>query len=337
MSEIQYNIQFTKLCQLLQLGELIGIPEAISGGLLHRMYRVETDQGTYAVKALNPQIMMRPTAMSNYMNSERIANLAAAHVPALPAKQYNGTSVQEVENQYYLVFEWIEGRSLRLNEITPVHSEQIGRVVAGIQKVDFSVLGIPNHPSSLAPVTNWSHYLQQGEGSHSLWVNLLGENKDLLHVWNTQANDAAEWLESDKVISHGDLDAKNVMWNQDRPIIIDWEASGYVNPMSNVIETAIYWSETETGVIDKERFAAFMRGYKMKCGPLHANWKVVLAYGFLGKLGWLEYNLKRSLGIECTDEAEQQMGTEQVIATINAIKSYADQIPVLEEWLNEEL
>ena len=34
------------------------------------MYAIETAQGKYAIKALNPQIMLRPLAMQNYINSE---------------------------------------------------------------------------------------------------------------------------------------------------------------------------------------------------------------------------------------------------------------------------
>ncbi|SEN97653.1 phosphotransferase [Paenibacillus sp. OV219] len=331
------DLQIKKLCNELQLGELIGIPVAIPGGLLHSMYRVETHQGTFAIKALNPQIMIRPTAMINFVHSEQIANIAANHVPALPAKQFNGASVQEVENQYFLVFDWIEGRSLKPDEISTTHCEIMGEIVGGIHQSDFSELIIPVHVSISTYVTDWSQYLKQGQDNNSVWVDLLRDNMDQLYEWHIQANHAAEMLISNMVISHGDLDSKNVMWNQDRPIIIDWEASGYINPMQNVVETAVYWSEDKAGDIDKERFIAFIRSYKVRCGTLHANWKAVLDNGFLGKIGWLEYNLKRSLWIECTNEKEQQLGTEQVLLTINAIKSYADQISELEQWLNDEI
>jgi len=139
------------------------------------------------------------------------------------------------------------------------------------------------------------------------------------------------------VISHRDLDPKNVMWDQDNPIIIDWEAAGYINPMQELIETAIYWSESEMENIDKERFLAVIGSYRKRYGTLHANWRMVLVSGFLGKLGWLEYSLKRSLWIECTDEEEQKMGTTQVTGTINSIIRYADMICELEKWLNNEI
>jgi len=335
MSETQYNLQFDKLCNRLQLGELIGTPEAISGGLLHRMYRIETNQGKYAIKALNPQIMIRPAAMQNFIHSERIANLVATNVPALPAKQFNGSSVQNIDNQYYLVFDWIEGRSLKSDEINTIHCEKMGEIVAGIHMTDFSELGIVNTCSNRAQLTDWNQYLQLGQKNNTEWVNLLRENMDQLYEWDIQANNAGELLLSNMVISHVDLDSKNVMWDQDNPVIIDWEASGYINPMQNLTETAVYWSQNESGEIDKERFSAFIGGYKKRCGTLHANWQVVLENGFLGKLGWLEYSLKRSLWIECTNEKEQEMGTEQVTETINAIKSYADKISELEEWLND--
>jgi len=335
MIDIKYNLQFEKLCNILHYGEIVGIPEAISGGLLHRMYAIETTHGKYAIKALNPQIMLRPVAMQNFINSERIANIAANRIPALPAKKINGTFMQEVDNQFYLVFDWVDGESLKPNEIYIHHCEKIGAILAEIHMTDFSELGIINDWSDNVQLTDWNYYLQKGQENNAVWVNLLLEIIDKIYDWNALANKSAKQLASDMVISHRDSDPKNVMWNQDNPIIIDWEAAGYVNPMQELIETAIYWSENGIGNIDKERFFAFIGGYKKKYGILKANWRMVLESGF-GKLDWLEYNLKRSLWIECTDEEEQQMGTAQVTVTINAIKHYADMICELEKWLNVE-
>lgn len=334
MSDIHYNLQFEKLCNMLELGEIVGVPKAISGGLLHRMYSVETTQGKYAVKALNPQIMLRPAAMQNYINSERIVSIAENSIPALPAKKFNGTSIQEIDKQFYLVFDWVEGKSLKPSEINTVHCEKVGDILAGIHMTDFSKLGLINDWSDDEQLTDWNYYLQKGQKNNAVWVNLLLETVDKLYEWNAQANNSKKLLAEDIVISHRDLDPKNVMWYQGNPITIDWESAGYTNPMQELTETAIYWSENEKGEIDKERFLAFIEGYKKRYGMLKTDWRMVLVNGFLGKLGWLEYNLKRSLLIECTDQEEQQMGTVQVIETIKAIRSYADKISELEKWLD---
>lgn len=335
MSEGQDNQYFEKLCINLMLGELVDVPVVLSGGLMHRMYALQTTTEKYAVKVLNPEIMSRPMAMQNFITSERIANLAANYIPALPAKKFNGTFVQELDNQYYLVFNWIDGRSLKPNEINVVHCANMGAILSDIHMTDFSELGIINNGSDDEQLTDWDYYLQKGQDNNIEWVNLLLENIDRLNDWNTIANKSSKLLASNMVISHGDLDPKNVMWNKENPILIDWESAGYRNPMQDLVETAVYWSEDEAGNIDKERFFAFIGGYKKRYGALHANWSMVLANGFLGKLGWLEYSLKRSLWIESSDEEEQQMGTAQVTGTINAIRRYADMISEIEKWLND--
>ncbi|MFU1793116.1 phosphotransferase [Paenibacillus azoreducens] len=333
MSHIQYNLQFEALCRQLRLGEVIGIPEAISGGFLHRMYAVETATGKYAIKALNPQIMLRPTAMANYIASEDIARIAAGKVGALPAIRANGTCLHEIEDQYYLVFDWIDGSSLTSAEITPEHCMKMGDVLAELHLTDFSGFNIPDHRSEGAQLINWNRYLQLGRVNGAEWLNLLLANQAMLAEWNAQAIESENLLSADLVISHRDLDPKNVLWNQGRPIVIDWEAAGYVNPMKELIETAMYWSENTIGLTDQEKFTALINGYKQRYGSPQANWSIVLAGIFGGKLDWLEYNLKRSLWIECTDPQEQRIGTVQVTETIQGIKRYADAIPQIVNWL----
>lgn len=336
MNTLQYNLDLEKLCLTLQLGKLFSNPKVLTGGLLHKMYAVETTQGKYAIKALNPQIMSRPAALQNYINSEKIAKVAANNLPALPARQFNGTSLQHLDGQYYLIFDWVDGRSLKANEINTDHCNKMGTILADIHMTDFSVLNISKDPTKAAEPTKWNDYLQQGQINKANWINSIQETIDLLYDWTIKANNAAQQLASNTVISHLDLDSKNVIWNHDTPILIDWEASGHINPMQSMTETAIYWSENESGVLDQDRFSAFIRGYKGRFGPIQANWRMVLENGFLGILGWLEYNLKRSLWIECADKQEQQLGTEQVTETIGALKRYAARISEVERWLDKE-
>ncbi|CAM4239495.1 Aminoglycoside phosphotransferase domain-containing protein [Bacillus manliponensis] len=185
--------------------------------------------------------------------------------------------------------------------------------------------------------TTWNYYLQKGKEERSEWVKLLFKNLDNLNNWNSAAIVVLKLLSINMVISHRDLDPKNVIWIQYKPFLIDWESAGYINPMQDLIETAIYWSKNDNGNVDKQKFFSFINGYKKNYGELHANWEMVLINGFLGRLGWLEYNLKRSLWIESTDEEEQKFGTIQVIETINEMNLYADIIPKLLDWLHNEL
>lgn len=333
MSNKQYNLQFDKLCKFLQLGNMVGEPEVVTGGLMHRMYAINTTKGKYAVKALNPQIMLRPVAMGHIINSERIANVAINNIPALSSIRCNDNFIHEIDEQHYLVFDWIDGKSLKLDEIKTEHCKKIGTILAKLHMTDFNELDIVNHNDKVKNQIDWDYFLMKGQENNSKWVNLIQENIKELHMWNQAAIKSAKNLSSNMVISHRDLDPKNVMWNNEEPIVIDWESADYTNPMHELVETAIYWAETENSEIDKEKFVAFMNGYRNIYGVLEADWREVLLNGFIGKLEWLEYSLKRSLGIECTDEKEQLLGTTQVFGTINSLKRYNDMIPKLESWL----
>ncbi|ACT03520.1 phosphotransferase [Paenibacillus sp. JDR-2] len=327
--------QIEALCNELGLGDITIAPTAVSGGLLHRMYAVQTTSGRYVVKALNPEIMARPTAMQNFIRSELIANRASDFVPALPAKTFNGHSIQQVGEQFYLVFEWMDGKSLKPSEINSNHCKIMGSILSSLHKGDFSDLGIVNIPPEDRGLTDWNFYLEKGQENNAEWTSLLLENTPMLNEWNLEAINSAKQLLTSMVISHGDLDPKNVLWN-DKPILIDWECAGYRNPKLDLIETAIYWSENESGEIDHDRFLSFIDGYRGTTQThIHANWRMILANSFLGKLDWLEYCLKRSLWIDCTDPDEQKSGTEQVAGTILNIKLYAEKLNEIERWLHE--
>ncbi|EDL66423.1 hypothetical protein [Bacillus sp. SG-1] len=65
----EYQMDWDQICQSSQLGELTNVPQVLTGGLLHRMYAVETTEGKYAIKLVNPNIMVRPKALRNYILS----------------------------------------------------------------------------------------------------------------------------------------------------------------------------------------------------------------------------------------------------------------------------
>jgi len=329
MGNFKYNLQFENLCETLNLGELINKPKMIDGGLMHKMYVVKTTKGKYAVKALNPSVMARPEAIKNFINSELIANIMCKYIPALPAKLINGKSLIELDSQFYLIFDWVEGKTLKNNEISAEHCKKIGAILADMHKIDFSELGLMDNCSSNETLIDWIYYLHRGQEVKAIWVNELINIINNLYVWNNKVNYASKLLDINTTISHGDLDPKNVMWHKNNPTIIDWEAAGFIHPMFDLLETAMYWSITSAGDLDKDKFISLLDGYREKSDVLDVAWDLVLDKGFQGKLWWLEYSLKRSLRIDCTDEKEQQMGTEHVIGTIIELKNYTNMIPTL--------
>lgn len=144
METVHHHMEI--LCHEAGLGDIVRAPSPVAGGLLHRMFAVTTTTGKYVVKALNPEVMSRPTAMRNLVTSELIANRAVSYVPALPAKKFNGVSIQQAGGHYFLVFDWIDGKSLRSSDIKMAHCHRMGGILASLHAGDFSDLGIVNQP-----------------------------------------------------------------------------------------------------------------------------------------------------------------------------------------------
>ncbi|MDR1409584.1 MAG: phosphotransferase [Oscillospiraceae bacterium] len=330
-----YPLEFEKLCGSLRLGKLAAEPKALTGGHLHRMFEVTTDTGKYAVKALNPQVMRRSEAMRNILAAERVANMAAKVLPAAPAKQFDCGVMPEADGQYYLVFDWIDGGTRCPEQIELTHCKTMGKLLADLHGVDFSALGLTDTPSFDEKPIDWDFYLQQGQRKRSGFVAILRKNLEHLYRWKARTMAAATALEQGRVISHGDLDPKNVVWQDDSPVIIDWEAAGAIHPLHDLVETALYWSFDKRGKIVPKKFKAFVNAYHRRRPIDCNNWQPVLDKGFSANLGWLEYSLKRALGLEGADELEQRRGAEQVRGTIRALRRHERDTCRIINWLEE--
>ena len=304
MTNTSYNLQFEQLCAALALGELTCAPTPLTGGHLHRMFALETTTGKFAVKALNPQVMQRPAAKGNVLKAEAVARIAAKHIPAAPAKEFPCGVMPEIDGQHYLVFDWVDGAPRYDDEIDTVHCAVIGKLLAQLHGLDFSAVAFEDEPPG--EMVHWAAY------DHPLARKHL---RDLID-WNERVLAAEAKLRTGNVVSHRDMDPKNVMWNADGPVVIDWEAAALVHPLLEFVTTAMYWAGD-----DREKFRAFVGAYQP---PPCEDWQPVLDMGLAGMLGWLDYNFKRALGIECADEAERQLGEEQVAETIAQLRHCDD-------------
>jgi len=332
-----YNIQINKLCMKTGLGNLLFEPLPIQGGLLHKMYDVRTSTGRYAVKALNPEIMKRNGVYEQYVESEKIAHELSQVIDVSFANSYGGNCIQQVEGQFYLIYDFKEGQSLKLDEITPEHAYKMGSVVAKIHNMDFAGLKRENDNSDEARIFIWDRLLESGLEHSIEWYDLLNENIEFIKSISDRMNEAYLELSTQTIICHGDLDPKNVLWYEETPIIIDWESVGYYNPYHDFLDTALYWSANRDSSIDYDRFSAFIDGYKSIKAVDYSDWEKVLYSGYSAKLGWLEYSLKRSLGIECNDTEDQKIGTKQVYASIMEMNQYSKSISGIIDFLDSKL
>ncbi|MBH1940011.1 phosphotransferase [Mobilitalea sibirica] len=315
------------------IGQVIDTPISITGGLMHKIYRVSTDKNIYAVKWLNPSIMQRDGVIENMLNSERIAATFSNHFPVVAALTFNGQNLLQFGDKYFMVYEWIEGTSIFPPSITKENCYKVGDVLGKMHQLDIAVPGVRKENSE-AVTYNWQFYYDKGVQQNASWIDVYTGIIDKLNIWNKSVNDANRQLSEYTVISHRDLDPKNVMWHQGKLYLIDWEAAGYVNPYKELLEVLNYWADRGNGNLDKEKFLALFNAYRINMNTNTVDWDCILDSGYDGMLGWLEYSLKRALGIESTDEKEIKLGMEQITATIEALIYYDNQKQMIRNWFN---
>lgn len=143
-----------------QLAERCGLtltapPRPLSGGFLHRMFALETRQGRFAVKLLSPAIMRRPDALDRYRRAEALeARLEEAGLPILPALRVKDSKLQEVDGQYFYLFDYFDGHSLQPGELIPARTEAIGRTLATLHTVHRR----PDSTPLPKPENDWPRY-----------------------------------------------------------------------------------------------------------------------------------------------------------------------------------
>lgn len=322
-----------KICCEYNMGALIQEPIRLKGGFMHKMYSLFTNRGKYAVKLLNPYIMRREDAMNNYRTAEAFETmLERTDIPILPALTFDGKKMQCMDGQYFYLYEWYEGKALKSEEITTYHCEKIGGILAGIHGLKLEKCNEAG--KEVGPEfreekyerdelhIDWDGYIEKLAAKNSELSELLRESRDLLYESQDKGNEAIKNLTTTVAICHNDMDSKNVLWNGEECRIIDLECLSYGSPVMELYELALCWSGYEVCNIDFALFQSFIRAYEKAGGTLPKNWETVY-YSNNGRLEWLEYNIKRALGIECSEE-EIELGAEQVKETIAHVIYYHD-------------
>lgn len=320
-------------CENYGLGGVLAL-RPVSGGLLHKMYRVETTSGIYAIKVLNPEIMQRPTALQNTKNSEKVAHALENIVPLVAAKEFNGAYVVEHDGSWFMVFDWLEGASVFAPDITVEHCAKMGELLGKIHAADVEVEGMEPE-AEVRDVFDWEKLCKAMPCGERGFVSALNDFLPELFALDADVVHALKISSSHKVISHRDLDPKNVMWQGNQPFIIDWEAAGYVNPFQELVEVINYWITETDGSYNFVKLSVLMAAYKVYKEARFVDWDTVLLRGFDGILGWLEYNMRRAAGMTGEDVADRKEGKKQVESTIAEIKRQKAQMEELRSWLYE--
>jgi len=308
--------------------------------MLHRLWRLQTTQGVYAIKQLNPVIMRKSGIRDAYRLTERIAEaMAIRGVPtpvALTGEGNDGT-VQEIGDATCIVYNWIEGETLSVQAVGPERTRLIGTILAhmhSLPRQGFPELEPPDWESF--PEDEWDMLTFQASDRDIPWTQQVRNALPLLVEWSKLATDASKLLRQTSVISHRDLDQKNVIWQSvTSPVVIDWEAAGLTNSAMDVVGAALSWSGQNVQPPQEESFHALLEGYVTAGGSIH-NSGIVALHGVIGNwLAWLLFNMHRSLGESVNSEEERQLGVRETTRTLSSLRALATNAETWAHWVDK--
>ena len=314
-------MNINKFCDKYKLGNVLNIKK-LTGGIMHKMYKVETDKGIFAIKVLNKEVMKRPDAMDNFILSEKISNLAKDNnIPVANALTINDNFINELDDDYYMVFDYIDGKTLRDDEITLDHCKKVGNILGELHNLDYSKLGLEGSLDEDDFYVDWGKYTKEKDFDKMPYKEEYLNNYKRYYSLLKRVVDCKNNCINEVSICHMDMDSKNVMWQNNNPIVIDFESAKLNNPTRELIDVALNWSGFLSNNFDSDKFILVLKSYLKQRSIKHKRYDAICA-NLIGRFGWLDYNLKRSLEIINCDKEDKALAEKEVLKTIDEINRY---------------
>ena len=302
----------------------------VQGGLHHEMWRLDSGRGSYAIKQLCSDTDVRnPVTVRHYNGTESIAEAFAGHgLPAIFALQHNAQYLHVIDDTGYLVYPWTNAIALAKEQIAEQQALLVARIMARMHRADLDMQECKAAQYDIQPEDKLITLVQEagGHGVHNfdqlrehlpMFLNILANLKTAIPV-----------LRKRRVISHGDLDHKNVLWDTaGKPFIIDWESARKLNPTHEIILEALEWSGI-TAQFQVTLFEKMLAAYKEAGGIIESDSLEASFHCVMGDwLNWLMYNLGRNIYLE--DGESSSLGAEQVELALSTILRLEQRMPSL--------
>lgn len=247
-----------------QLGPLVGPPVSVSGGLLNRMWRLETNAGCFAVKELNLVRDQVPDFEAVY-SFELAAGQAGVPLPTPVPDPASHRAVARLEQPTaaVLVHHWAEGTPMPATPVTDQYAYRLGVALADLHSLHTDWPAAEDPPEMLTD-REWATLADTARRAEMPWAAKLASTTSafarigaLVTEWNRR-DDAV-------VVSHRDVNPKNLLEHEGLPVIVDWETLGWVSVAHELGATAASLAYQRDGAgFDGEVFHSVLSGYRSR-------------------------------------------------------------------------
>ncbi|CAA0096037.1 Uncharacterised protein [Halioglobus japonicus] len=325
------------LCSRLELGQPVAAVSSLAGGFHHRVWKLPAERGCFVVKQLSPDTDLGDAKTIHHYNvTEAIAaKFAQCGIAAVHALKYQDHYLHLLDNEAYLVYPWTDAVALGDGEVSVHHALAVARLLAKMHEADIEVVGVESKLADATEKADFEMMVHLCKDADPQMAEEINEYRALLCRIAEQYKRALPLLGRRQIVSHGDLDQKNVLWDaSDNAVIIDWESAHKMNPTHEVTSVALEWSGI-TEDFDRNMFSQFVRAYTEAGGTITRDLFEAALHCLLGKwLDWLMYNIGRVVNLE---EAKQHdLGEQQISFILPIIVRLDELVPELLDDLSRQ-
>jgi Ser/Thr protein kinase RdoA (MazF antagonist) len=290
----------------------------VHGKGFNRLYRLDTDQGSFAVKVLN----LDRDWTFRFDDVFRLEQAAFAAGIPMPEPISADAEV--------LVHRWVEGQQVPEEPVSREFAFEIGEILARIHVLDVTWTQV----SIEEPMPrDWPELAERAAATGQSWADELAGAVDaflaIAHFVDTCERPGPV------VLTHRDIHPWNLLARDGRPVVLDWELSGTLELAGELGSTALSLSKGPGfDHIDGAVFRSVLDGYVAGGGVLPApgpSWFVFMMGGWLGFTRW---NIVRCLaGIEAPTGPDLARCHEEVRNGLAGLPDMFGRLPEFEALL----
>jgi aminoglycoside phosphotransferase (APT) family kinase protein len=291
----------------------------VHGGFANRMYRLDTDQGSFAVKEMNLVDRRLTYRVEDVFRFERAAFAAGIPMPEPISADRD-----------VLVHRWVEGETVPEEPASAAYAFEVGEILARIHALDVAW----THAAIEEPMSHdWPELAARAVASEQPWAEELASQVEtflaIAHFVDTCERPGPV------VLTHKDIQPWNLLAREGRPVVLDWELSGMLDLSGELGSTALSLAKGPGfDDIKPAVFRSVLDGYVAGGGALPLpgpSWFVFMIGGWLGHTRW---NILRCLaGVEASTGPDLALSHESVRNGVRGLPELFGRLPELEALL----
>ena len=295
----------------------------VGGKGFNRLHRLDTDQGSFAVKLLN-QDRPKPYPHADVFRLERAA--FEAGIPMPEPISADATMV---------VHRWVDGEPVPEAPVSHAFANEIGAILARLHALDVAWpdVRVDDDDGGDPAPRDWPELARRAAASGQPWAEELAAHAETL-VAIADHVDRCERA-GPVVVTHRDIHPWNLLTRRGRPVVLDWEIAGRLDLASELGSTALSLAKGATfDDVDATVFRRVLDGYTDAGGtlpPPGPHWFVYFVSGWLGFTHW---NVTRGLtGAPVPNGPDAEQLHAEVRNGLHGLPELYERLPQLEELL----